>query len=350
MRWLFLWSVFASSVLLSALTWSDTTEAAQLRLTWTDRSHNEDGFHIERKTGNSGTFALIAVTAANVSSYTDSGVTAGITYCYRVRAFNRTSLSAYTNAVCATPLYSLRNNVDISPLAGANPQASTPGILSPPETSTTPLSSPPLPRLAVQLGLFRPATGGWYLDRNGNGLWDGCQDDGCFGPFGQSGDLPVVGDWTGTGRSGIGVVTPLTGLWQLDRNSNGMWDGCEVDLCFESGEPAHSLPLLGDWTGSGTMSSGTFDAQSGLWQLDGNNDGVIEDCHTDLCLGPFGRPGDLPVVADWTGTGTTKIGVFDPKTGLWELDLNGNGVWDGCQDDGCFGPFGQSGDLPVAVP
>ncbi|MCS6927826.1 MAG: hypothetical protein NZ578_18190, partial [Candidatus Binatia bacterium] len=106
---------------------------------------------------------------------------------------------------------------------------------------------------------------------------------------------------------------------------------------------------LGDWTGTGVMSAGVFQPQSGLWQLDSNANGVLEDCQRDLCLGPFGQPEDLPVVADWTGSGTTKIGVFHPLTGTWQLDLNGNGLFDGCTVDGCLGPFGQSGDLPFAV-
>ena len=83
------------------------------------------------------------------------------------------------------------------------------------------------------------------------------------------------------------------------------------------------------------------------WQLDLNGDGQLNTCGVDGCLGPFGIDGDLPVAGDWTGTGMTQIGVFDPSTGLWELDLNGNGQWDGCQVDRCLGPFGQQGDLPV---
>jgi len=39
--------------------------------------------------------------------------------------------------------------------------------------------------------------------------------------------------------------------------------------------------------------------------------------------------------------------VFDPSSGMWDLDLNGNGVFDGCTIDACLGPFGQPGDLPV---
>jgi hypothetical protein len=30
---------------------------------------------------------------------------------------------------------------------------------------------------------------------NGNGQFDGCSVDACLGPFGHSGDLPVVGKW-----------------------------------------------------------------------------------------------------------------------------------------------------------
>ena len=58
--------------------------------------------------------------------------------------------------------------------------------------------------------------GYWYFDRNGNGKWDGCSTDLCYGPFGQSADIPVVGDWNGNGVAKIGVFTPQTGMWTLD--------------------------------------------------------------------------------------------------------------------------------------
>jgi len=63
----------------------------------------------------------------------------------------------------------------------------------------------------------------------------------------------------------------------------------------------------------------------------------------DGCIG-FGQAGDIPVVGDWTGTGTAKIGVF--RDGNWALDLNENRQWDGCAVDGCFG-FGRAGDTPL---
>jgi hypothetical protein len=45
-----------------------------------------------------------------------------------------------------------------------------------------------------KVGVFRPSTGEWLLDFNGNGKWDGCGVDACLS-FGQDGDLPGVGKW-----------------------------------------------------------------------------------------------------------------------------------------------------------
>src|SRR3989449_8777366 len=78
------------------------SDAAQLSLSWTDMSSNEDGFSIERKTGTSGTYAQIATAGANVTSYTDPNLTGGTTYCYQVQAFNTAGGSPYSNEACGT--------------------------------------------------------------------------------------------------------------------------------------------------------------------------------------------------------------------------------------------------------
>ena len=41
---------------------------------------------------------------ANVSSYSDAGLTDGTTYCYQVRAFNAAGDSVYSNEGCGTTL------------------------------------------------------------------------------------------------------------------------------------------------------------------------------------------------------------------------------------------------------
>jgi regulation of enolase protein 1 (concanavalin A-like superfamily) len=49
-----------------------------------------------------GTYAQIALTAANIVSFVDPTLSASTTYCYRVRAYNSGGNSAYSNEVCVT--------------------------------------------------------------------------------------------------------------------------------------------------------------------------------------------------------------------------------------------------------
>ena len=79
-----------------------SASSSQINLTWTDQSTNETGFQIERKTGVGGTYALIVTTAANVTTYSDSGLAEETTYFYRVRAVNSAGNSAYSNEASAT--------------------------------------------------------------------------------------------------------------------------------------------------------------------------------------------------------------------------------------------------------
>ncbi len=60
----------------------------EIRLTWTDNSSNETGFEIQRHTNIVGdlTYVPFATVGANVVEYTDSGLTGGLTYYYRIRA------------------------------------------------------------------------------------------------------------------------------------------------------------------------------------------------------------------------------------------------------------------------
>ncbi len=80
------------------------TSNGQIDLTWADNSSNEDGFRIEIKIGTFGTYSEIDVVNANVSSYASTGLEAGIPYFYRVRAFNVTGNSNYSNEVNAFTL------------------------------------------------------------------------------------------------------------------------------------------------------------------------------------------------------------------------------------------------------
>jgi len=69
-------------------------------LSWTDNSSDETGFKVERD----GT--LIATTAADATSYSDSGLPCGTTYSYSVKAFNvsgdSTAVTGSATLACPT--------------------------------------------------------------------------------------------------------------------------------------------------------------------------------------------------------------------------------------------------------
>ena len=73
----------------------------EIGLAWTDNSNNEDGFKIERSPGGI-SFTPIDTVSADVTSYSDTGLSAGTEYWYRVRAYNTTGDSGYTNTANAT--------------------------------------------------------------------------------------------------------------------------------------------------------------------------------------------------------------------------------------------------------
>lgn len=78
------------------------TPPAQLTSTCQGNSTNGSNFGVERKTGTDGTYTQIALVSTNTTSYVDTGVTHGVTYCYRVNATNGVGTSTYVNEGCAS--------------------------------------------------------------------------------------------------------------------------------------------------------------------------------------------------------------------------------------------------------
>ena len=64
----------------------------------------------------------------------------------------------------------------------------------------------------TQIGAAAPGSD-WVLDQNGSYAWEGPPVDGfVYWTLGQSGEVPVTGDWNGDGRTKIGVYFLAAGL------------------------------------------------------------------------------------------------------------------------------------------
>jgi titin len=73
----------------------------RIDLAWSDNSTNETGFAIERSTDGVN-FSQITTVAANLTSYSNTGLAASTTYFYRVRALGNAGPSGYSNVASAT--------------------------------------------------------------------------------------------------------------------------------------------------------------------------------------------------------------------------------------------------------
>jgi hypothetical protein len=89
----------------------------QINLTWKDNSINEVGFKIERDDGTG--WKQIAVTPANVTRYSNTGLIPGKSYFYRVRAYNSTGEnSGYCDPISAATLPSAPQGLSAKALTG----------------------------------------------------------------------------------------------------------------------------------------------------------------------------------------------------------------------------------------
>ncbi len=219
----------------------------------------------------------------------------------------------------------------------------------------------------AEVGVFY--AGNWYIDLNGNGVWD---DGDLWAKLGEAGDRPVVGDWDGDGKADIGIFGPEwpedhrvvmsepglpdrqnytsgarknmpprayeTSLGQrtIKRTATGELRTDVIDHVFYYGGK-NDHPVVGDWNGDGVDTIGVF--MNGTWILDDNGDGRWLPGETMV---EFGQAGDIPVVGDFNGDGVDQLGVF--RDGKWIIDSNGNHTIDA---EDLVIEFGQAGDIPI---
>jgi len=101
--------------------------SSQIDLSWTDNSVNETGFFIERSEDGGTNWMLAGFTAANSTTYEDTGLIANTIYHYRIAAYNAIGDSGYSNSAGGTTLDlppAAPSNLNAAPLAGGQIQLS----------------------------------------------------------------------------------------------------------------------------------------------------------------------------------------------------------------------------------
>jgi subtilisin family serine protease len=84
-----------------------------IKLTWSDLNTTEIGFKIQRSTSSTfSSFTEFTVATRNLTTFTDTGLTAGVTYYYRVLAYNLAGNSTPSNVAFSAPLSLLMTGLD----------------------------------------------------------------------------------------------------------------------------------------------------------------------------------------------------------------------------------------------
>ena len=98
---------FATTLTVGPAAPTNLTAAAasstSVNLAWQDNSNDETGFKIERKTVPPNKWEEIATVGAGVTAYKNTGLTTNTLYYYRVRAYNASGNSSYSNSADAIP-------------------------------------------------------------------------------------------------------------------------------------------------------------------------------------------------------------------------------------------------------
>ncbi len=158
-----------------------------------------------------------------------------------------------------------------------------------------------------RIGIYQD--GSWYLDMNGDGVWDrGDRNNG----FGAPGWTPVAGDWNNDNITEIGVYR--NGAWYLDYDASGWWSA--GDKNFGYGAPGWT-PVVGDWNGDGYDKAGAY--KDGAWYLDSDGSGTWNAGDRNFA---FGGAGWTPVAGKWTSDGKSRIGIY--KDGIYYIDYSGD--------------------------
>jgi chitodextrinase len=98
---------------------NSSSPSTSLVLNWADTSSVESGFRIERSTGG-GSFTQVGQVGANITTFTNTSLTASTTYTYRVAAYNSTGSSPYSNTASGQTAASTTNTAPS--VSVANPQ------------------------------------------------------------------------------------------------------------------------------------------------------------------------------------------------------------------------------------
>ena len=150
---------------------------------------------------------------------------------------------------------------------------------------------------------FRPSTGTFFSeDSLGHTL---------IQPFGENGDIPVIGDYDGDGKTDVAVFRPSNGTWFVIPSSTHKAYPVKFGIQGD-------VPVEGDYDGDGKTDVAVWRPSNGTWYITPSTGAKAYGVQ-------FGAQGDIPVPGDYDGDGKTDIAVWRPSNQIWYILLSSTG-------------------------
>ena len=119
----------------------------------------------------------------------------------------------------------------------------------------------------------------------------------------QANALPKnqVSDFDGDGKTDFSVYTPSSGVWSIEKSSNGTTSATHFGASADKIE-------AGDFDGDSKSDIAVWRPSDGVWYVLGSTRGFF--------AAQFGANGDVPVAGDYDADGKTDFAVFRPSNGI----------------------------------
>jgi hypothetical protein len=143
----------------------------------------------------------------------------------------------------------------------------------------------------ADLAVWRPSSGQWWI-LGGPGSAQTTVG------WGQSGDIPVPGDYDGDGKTDFCVFRPSDATWYIVNSSTGSPVYIQFGVSSDK-------PVAADFDGDGRTDVAVFRGSSGngVWY-------ILRSSDSGITTTQFGLDSDIPAPADLDGDGKADINVW----------------------------------------
>ena len=100
----------------------------------------------------------------------------------------------------------------------------------------------------VQLAVWRPSSGHWYIKGPGYKDWHKSHGNKAI-QIGTSGDIPVPADYMAEGKIRMAVWRPSSGHWFIKGNGFASWGQTNGNIAIQCGAKG-DIPVPGNYTGN----------------------------------------------------------------------------------------------------